>query len=744
MVNAQEYLDKEYPLEERVEVKELNFSNQHLEDTLIIQDFPNLESIKCGNNKNLIIINLINLPKLNYFHANSCQISNISVINCPSITDFNIANNLLTDTNFLKNLNSEKLTHLSIHSNNFQEQNLSFLSKFINIEKLFVDNHDLKKLNQGIYNKFIDSLQSLQNLTNLKWLNIANTDISEGLEHLPNSVRKICLINSWERENTGYLDIKWELEKAVRLPRVTEKLQELEKEEPPFVKDWYRLAPWRQAKEIHGKDVFKKHKAQEWLDVEYPPHTNRKHYKETNINDKNLKGGLDLSDFTCLEKLNCSYNLLTNLDLSNCSNLIELNFSNNEFSNVVFLAQLPQPEKLEKLMFSNNCIQSTTLDFLTPFINLKELNISNCPFLGSLEPLKKMKNLQIINLINTDISSGLDYLSDNCRELHCDSNSKNKSKKLANILAKYLEERNNGEKYYNLVKWREKLRSNIILSIPTERLFVIRSNIKKFVDKWSKEVESNWYEKYLKKGQSTLKNRTIELSKLQSPEQFNKHWYWVIPQWSGRGLVGVGGALSFFFDYKVGVITIASPIIETITSYSKSHWYDAKEKKWEEFSQDVKELLDNYHELKSILDSLQGYRMGSVDKALKYLDNKSKEFLTNYDSDGNESVDIFELQEKKDILAQDLEKENIKKGNSQLGEIVQAITELEKEINKYRRGFYYGREERAEKESSHKKALSTHLPIENIVDSLGISEEINYDQQYHTAIELRQLIVNSN
>jgi hypothetical protein len=35
-------------------------------------------------------------------------------------------------------------------------------------------------------------------------------------------------------------------------------------------------------------------------------------------------------------------------------------------------------------------------------------------------------------------------------------------------------------------------------------------------------------------------------------------------------MVGVGGALSFFFDYKVSAITVASPIIETITSYAKS------------------------------------------------------------------------------------------------------------------------------------------------------------------------------
>jgi hypothetical protein len=191
MPNAQQYLNN---LDKNL--TELNLANQNLEGTLTIQDFPNLESIKCGSNKDLKNIELINLPKLNYFHANGCQITDISVNNCPNITQFNAANNLLTDTEFLTNLNPKKLTHLSIHSNNFSEQDLSFLTKFTNLEQLFIDNHEQKKLENDIYNRFTGSLQPLQNLEKLKYLNIANTDIDSGLEHLPASVKKICLINS--------------------------------------------------------------------------------------------------------------------------------------------------------------------------------------------------------------------------------------------------------------------------------------------------------------------------------------------------------------------------------------------------------------------------------------------------------------------------------------------------------------------------------------------------------------------
>ena len=715
MVNAQEWLDKNYSKE----VKELDLANQDLVGQLIIQDFPDLESIKCGNNKNLASIKLINLPKLNYFHANGCQVAYLTIDNCPEINELNIANNLLTNTSFLSSLNPEKLTHLSIHSNNFAEQDLSFLSKFVKLEKLFVDNHSKEKLEQNIYNRFCGSLQPLQNLRELKWINIANTDIDSGLEYLPPSLRKICLINSWQQKNAGYLKIKWEIERSVRFPGVTEKLQQQEENEPPFVKDWYRFAPWHQVKNLLGIEVFKKQEAQEWLNEKYPPYTNRQHYKEIIMSDKNLVGKLDLSDFTNLEKLNCSYNQLTDLNLSGCQNLVELDCSNNEFTNTNFLQTIPNQEKLEKLKLNDNQELKESLNFLTPFTALKVLNIGNCPFTGSLKYLENMKELRIIILTNTDVDSGLDYLSDNCRELYCEPDTTKKSAKIASILVKHLEERRDGEKYFNLVKWREELRSNIVLSIPIERLFVIRSNIKKFVNKWGEEVEDDWYEKNKKKFFGS--GKTNELSNLQSPKEFKINWYWTIPQWGGRAAIGISGILSFY-DYQVGAVAVASPIIETVTSYAKQKWYEEKSQKWEEFTKDAVELLDNYHELKGILESLRGYKIGKekLDEVLKDLDNRSKEFSVKYDEDSNGTVSVFELQIKKNKLAQDLDREKIEEGSSQLGGIFQAIKELEKEINKYRRSFYYGTVEEEEKKEIQQEATRVEIPSEFVQDDSHI------------------------
>jgi hypothetical protein len=221
MVNAQEYLNRNYPKS----IKELDLANKDLEGELIIQDFPNLEKIKCGNNKKLTSIKLLILPNLNYFHANNCHLADIKVNSCAEISYFNVANNLLTDTNFLKTLNPEKLTILSLHTNNFHKQDLFFISNFTNLKQLFLDNNDEEKFERSIYNKFYGSLKPLQNLTKLELLSIGKTDIDSGLEYLPNSFRKIGLTASFQSDTTGCSKIHQELEASVRIEGVTEELK---------------------------------------------------------------------------------------------------------------------------------------------------------------------------------------------------------------------------------------------------------------------------------------------------------------------------------------------------------------------------------------------------------------------------------------------------------------------------------------------------------------------------------------
>lgn len=129
---------------------------------------------------------------------------------------------------------------------------------------------------------------------------------------------------------------------------------------------------------------------------------------------------LELGSHPNLTRLNCQNNKLTELNVSGCPNLVHLSVSFNELNSVDFLKQLPHPEKLTSLNLARNNFQSTTLDFLSPFTNLKGLTLGTKKekieegvynrFTGSLKPLKKMTDLSLLCIAGTDVDSGLEYL----------------------------------------------------------------------------------------------------------------------------------------------------------------------------------------------------------------------------------------------------------------------------------------------------------------------------------------------
>ncbi|CAG8826174.1 15110_t:CDS:2 [Racocetra persica] len=190
----------ESSIQARIEVP-----SKSLEGRLVVENYEEVRNLDCGNNDKLESVELKNLPKLTNFYANGCRIKDIRVENCPNIEDFNASNNLLEDTRFLNGLNPEKLEALSIHSNDFQEQGLGFLSKFINVRSLYIDNCSKEKFEKNIYNH-------------------------SGLEYLPETVKKIRCSNDLKKD-IGCSRIKKELEEIAQLPGVTEKLEGKEKGE---------------------------------------------------------------------------------------------------------------------------------------------------------------------------------------------------------------------------------------------------------------------------------------------------------------------------------------------------------------------------------------------------------------------------------------------------------------------------------------------------------------------------------
>lgn len=377
MVNVQEWLDKNYPEEERSEIKELDAKNRDLEGQLVIENFPKLERIECGNNRNLTKVEILHLQVLSYFHANNCRLTDIKIVNCPKINYLNVANNYLTDSRFLNYLESSELVSLSIHTNNFNKQKLDFLSKFTNLKNLFLDNADQAKFEKGIYNKFYGSLKPLKDLDKLEILSIGNTNIDSGLEYLADSFRKIGLTSAWQTE-TSCFKLCQEIEKSSRVEGVNEELKCHEENDPAWFDDYYRIASWRKARKILGEEGFNKYlreteitseieenknefyEVKEWLDNNYP-RDKRRERNFLNINNKNLTSELVLSDFVNLQKLNCSNNQLTSLDCSDCIELRELYCSNNKLNTILGIKNC---NKLISIDFDNNFYNESSLSML--------------------------------------------------------------------------------------------------------------------------------------------------------------------------------------------------------------------------------------------------------------------------------------------------------------------------------------------------------------------------------------------
>ncbi|CAI2196497.1 16216_t:CDS:1, partial [Funneliformis geosporum] len=107
-------------------------------------------------------------------------------------------------------------------------------------------------------------------------------------------------------------------------------------------------------------------------------------------------GLLDLTDFINLEELYCYDNQLIGI----------------EFADSIF-------DKLRVLHVGNNHFFPQDLSLFSHFIRLEVLNLENNKFVGSLKVLKNLVNLRSLDISNTNVESGLIYLSDQLESLFC-------------------------------------------------------------------------------------------------------------------------------------------------------------------------------------------------------------------------------------------------------------------------------------------------------------------------------------
>ncbi|CAJ0830456.1 7084_t:CDS:10 [Entrophospora sp. SA101] len=205
-VNAQEYLDQNYPEEKRDEIKELCISffdykkndSEKLKGFLSLSRFANLEKFNCCFN----------------------EIISLNIANCPKLREINCRDNKLRELKL----------HKYLSDNNFPSDDLSIFKRFTNLKSLGISNTEKK-----VSNNFYGSLKFLESLNSLESLDISGTNVCTGLEHLPKSTNltKIdlsdCseLIEIWCSEN---------MLEEIMLPKYSSNLKELKLNDNNFPK----------------------------------------------------------------------------------------------------------------------------------------------------------------------------------------------------------------------------------------------------------------------------------------------------------------------------------------------------------------------------------------------------------------------------------------------------------------------------------------------------------------------------
>jgi len=189
---AQKWLDKNYPKEKRKNITNLDIKKKNLEGELDLNSFTELEYLNCSGNQ-LTFLSLDNCPKLKEIWCHDNLLTKLDLTNYRNLERFQCCNTYLQELD-LSVFQPEKLVQLSIGENNLPKQDLSVLSKFVNLEVLYIGGgwDGGGKIEKGVYNRFSGSLEALKNMKKLWYLDIMNTDIDRGLEYLPDGIRTFC------------------------------------------------------------------------------------------------------------------------------------------------------------------------------------------------------------------------------------------------------------------------------------------------------------------------------------------------------------------------------------------------------------------------------------------------------------------------------------------------------------------------------------------------------------------------
>ena len=146
------------------------------------------------------------------------------------------------------------------------------------------------------------------------------------------------------------------------------------------------------------------------------------------LSEKGLSGLLNLVDFTNLEELYCYDNQLTGIE-----------FATSSF------------DKLRVLHVGSNSFREQDLDLFSNLSGLEVLNLRNNNFRGDLRVLKDLVNLRSLDISDTNIDSGLIYLSEKLESLFCQIEKESECQKIKEVLKDY----DLGNDCYDFQSWRK-------------------------------------------------------------------------------------------------------------------------------------------------------------------------------------------------------------------------------------------------------------------------------------------------
>ncbi|WNE39993.1 MAG: hypothetical protein GBAus27B_000060 [Mycoplasmataceae bacterium] len=481
LLDAQEWLEKNYPKDRfclreketthneeiitnnqgkrRDEITNLDISEQSLSGSLDLSDFTNLESLDCSSNK----------------------ITSLSLKNCDKLININCSNNKLTNFDWLTSFSGDNLASFYFRGNqvpsNFQElfESSAFtygeFKSFVE-SGLYPENYKFFKLwkEKGFSNQEIktcvkiglkdDEYLLASWLTSEKKYQLKNFPKSE-LEELrkiycdcwtkidkkfDEKVDEETYRQMWEEQGISFLEAKEWIESGLEVgecyrakwwkeklfsPKSSKRwIELLGTDGCKFAKKWekygftadefgewekiglekndYKLANWFSNNKLLSPQNFGEQnleslreefsQVKNYLDWKYLK-SERERIKKLDISKKSLKGILKLEGFINLEELDCSNNLLNILDLDDLDS-----------------------KKIRELDLRDNDLDRSNLDFLSKFINLKNLYLGNSEsnrkrgiynrLYGSLKSLENLTNLKILDIRETDIDRGIEYLSE--------------------------------------------------------------------------------------------------------------------------------------------------------------------------------------------------------------------------------------------------------------------------------------------------------------------------------------------